>query len=118
MAHVGLLAAVVLAWAVIFDMASALLRARSSGQYAALVPTILLVVLFSTGIRMLGLVGRQHAQIQEMRARNLQAELDLLKAQVHPHFLFNTLNNLFGLARQGAPAAADGIAQLRTCCAT
>ena len=111
-AHVGLLAAVVLAWAVIFDMASALLSGPIVGQYAALVPTILLVVLFSTGIRMLGLVGRQHAQIQEMRARNLQAELDLLKAQVHPHFLFNTLNNLFGLARQGAPAAADGIAQL------
>ena len=112
LAQVGMLAAVVLAWAVIFDIASALLSGPIVGQYAALVPTILLVILFSTGIRMLGLVGRQRAQIQEMRARNLQAELDLLKAQVHPHFLFNTLNNLFGLARQGTPAAADGIAKL------
>lgn len=111
-AHVGLLAAVVLGWAAVFQRVSASLSWPSAGQYGALVPTILLVVLFSTGIKMLGLVGRQRTQIQEMRARNLQAELDLLKAQIHPHFLFNTLNNLFGLARRGDPAAADGIAQL------
>lgn len=110
--HAGMLAAVVLGWAALFGRASALLSGPVVGQYGALVPTILLVVLFSSGIRMIGLVGRQRAQIQEMRARNLQAELDLLKAQIHPHFLFNTLNNLFGLARQGDPAAADGIAQL------
>lgn len=112
LAHVALLFAVVLGWAAVYERASALLSWPSAGRYGALVPTILLVVLFSSGIRMLGLVGRQRAQIQEMRARNLQAELDLLKAQVHPHFLFNTLNNLFGLARRGDPAAADGIAQL------
>ena len=29
---------------------------------------------------------------------NLQTELQLLKAQLHPHFLFNTLNNMYYLA--------------------
>jgi two-component system, LytTR family, sensor kinase len=29
---------------------------------------------------------------------NLQSELQLLKAQLHPHFLFNTLNNMYYLA--------------------
>ena len=35
---------------------------------------------------------RRSAQLSR---ENIQAELQLLKAQVHPHFLFNTLNNIY-----------------------
>ncbi len=43
----------------------------------------------------------------------LKAELALMKQQVHPHFLFNTLNNLFGLACEaGNEKVADGISKL------
>ncbi|GAA3977846.1 sensor histidine kinase [Mucilaginibacter dorajii] len=34
----------------------------------------------------------------ERREATLQSELSALKAQVHPHFLFNTLNNLYALS--------------------
>lgn len=34
-----------------------------------------------------------------------EAELKLLKAQIHPHFLFNTLNNLYGLTLEKSDEA-------------
>ncbi|MBL7866158.1 MAG: histidine kinase, partial [Cyclobacteriaceae bacterium] len=36
-------------------------------------------------------------EAEELKQANLKAELELLKGQLHPHFLFNTLNNLYGL---------------------
>jgi two-component system sensor histidine kinase AlgZ len=39
----------------------------------------------------------------ERKQAALQAELDALKGQVHPHFLFNTLNNLYALTLTNSP---------------
>jgi sensor histidine kinase YesM len=41
-----------------------------------------------------------------------EAELKLLKAQVHPHFLFNTLNNLYGLTLEKSDQAPQLVLQL------
>ena len=52
-------------------------------------------------------------QLHEAQAKQLKAELDLLKYQVNPHFFFNTLNNLFAMARkENDQATATGIAKL------
>lgn len=42
----------------------------------------------------------------ELLKQNMAAQLDLLKAQVHPHFLFNTMNNIYADAQGKAPQAA------------
>ncbi len=42
----------------------------------------------------------------------LTAELNFLKAQINPHFLFNTLNNLYYLAYTQSPATTEVIAKL------
>jgi len=39
-------------------------------------------------------------------------EFQLLKAQVHPHFLFNTLNNIYSFALDGSPRADELLAKL------
>jgi len=40
---------------------------------------------------------RQEQDNQQLIQQKLGAELQLLKNQLHPHFLFNTLNNLYGM---------------------
>jgi two-component system LytT family sensor kinase len=42
------------------------------------------------------------------------AELSLLKAQLHPQFLFNTLNNIYSHAQDTAPVAANMLIGLST----
>lgn len=73
----------------------------------------LLVLLAAVAYRL----GRDWWRHERLRAQlveeRLSAELNYLKAQVHPHFLFNTLNNLYALAaRENSPALTDGIAGL------
>jgi sensor histidine kinase YesM len=41
-----------------------------------------------------------------------EAELKLLKAQIHPHFLFNTLNNLYGLTLEKSDEAPNLVLRL------
>lgn len=41
-----------------------------------------------------------------LRAEKSEAELKALKGQLHPHFLFNTINNLYALARVNSKKTA------------
>ena len=48
----------------------------------------------------------------EIEKLNLQSELNLLKAQLHPHFLFNTMNNLYALSIEESTKTSEGIAKI------
>ncbi|MFC4635081.1 sensor histidine kinase [Dokdonia ponticola] len=53
----------------------------------------------------------EKALLQLERDKN-RAELGALKAQIHPHFLFNTLNNLYALTLQKSDKAPETVATL------
>src|SRR6201996_3018368 len=55
---------------------------------------------------------RVKRQAQQMLEQKSQAELNLLKSQVQPHFLFNTLNNIYYEAYVEAPRTAGLIERL------
>jgi two-component system LytT family sensor kinase len=53
---------------------------------------------------------RQSAQ--QLRIEKQEAELNYLKAQTNPHFLFNTLNNIYALAKTKSDAAPEAVLRL------
>ena len=54
----------------------------------------------------------QQNEKHEMEKRNLETELSLLKSQLHPHFLFNTMNNLYALSLEQSSKTSEGIAKV------
>lgn len=49
---------------------------------------------------------------QQLRIEKQQAELSYLKSQTNPHFLFNTLNNIYSLSRDKNDLAPESILRL------
>ena len=47
-----------------------------------------------------------------LEKEKLEAELKFLKSQIHPHFLFNTLNNLYALTLKKSDKAPEMVIQL------
>ena len=48
---------------------------------------------------------KKQSESEMLIRENKVAELQLLKAQIHPHFLFNTLNNIYSFTLTGSPQA-------------
>ena len=49
---------------------------------------------------------------QQLRIEKQQAELNYLRSQTNPHFLFNTLNNIYALSRDKSDLAPESILRL------
>ena len=49
---------------------------------------------------------------QQLRIEKQQAELNYLRSQTNPHFLFNTLNNIYSLTRDKSDQAPESILKL------
>ncbi len=74
-------------------------------------PTVAMVAVSIKLLKRWWLKQKEAAQASKEK---ISAELQLLKAQVHPHFLFNSLNNIYSLALEGSAKAPEMIQKLST----
>lgn len=74
--------------------------------FTLLYPSLLLL------IKAIADVQRYRVNLSRLYQLNTRLELDYLKSQVNPHFLFNVLNSLYFLTEEQAPQAAQIVAQL------
>jgi hypothetical protein len=77
------------------------------GGYGA--PFICGIFLVARGIKYYDRILKEK---EELIKANTESELQLLTAQVHPHFLFNTLNCIYSFALRRSPVAADLVGSL------
>ncbi len=80
-------------------------------------PVILLAFFAILGISIAYFFLKEWAKSEliqtQLQASQLSTEIKFLKSQINPHFLFNTLNNLFSMAQsKGNEELADGISKL------
>jgi two-component system LytT family sensor kinase len=69
------------------------------------------IVLFGISRHIYNHIKLRNAE-QQLRIKKQEAELNYLRSQTNPHFLFNTLNNIYSLARDKSNLAPESILRL------
>lgn len=79
-------------------------------QYQQALWTLFMIVeAFSFAVGLLTQTNIQRARRLNAEAQRDKAEIELYKTQIKPHFMFNTLNSLYGLFLTGNPNALPSL---------
>jgi len=82
------------------------------GMIAPMIGTCALVLGISTSITVMEKWQKDRLVHQEMEQDKISSELSFLKAQINPHFFFNTLNNIYALTLVNVETSRKAIHQL------
>ncbi len=77
-----------------------------------LIAGMYVVVFLGVAVKLVNHYNSNQVEIQRLKKEKVEAELKFLKAQLHPHFLFNTLNNLYALTLEKSDRASDVVLKL------
>lgn len=84
----------------------------TSGYVVRGIIYLLYGIAYFTTIKLLIHIVRLKNRNNRLQLEKKNAELSYLKSQTNPHFLFNTLNNLYSLAEERSPRTAGAILRL------
>ena len=95
-------------------------RGRNRERYRSFIPypftgttaVFFLVFTVSTCVRVIQEWLNTEKRNEEVEKEKLVTELSFLKSQINPHFLFNTLNNIYSLALVKSDATAGAVLKL------
>lgn len=73
---------------------------------------IFFLIGITTALKLFRLRQKSATRERELMEEKLQSELKFLRSQTNPHFLFNTLNNLYHLARKNHENTPEAILKL------
>jgi sensor histidine kinase YesM len=77
-----------------------------------LLSSFLVVLFLGVAIKMVSFWRQSKNDYQALARERIEMELKFLKVQLNPHFLFNTLNNLYYLTTEKSDKAPQAILQL------
>ena len=72
----------------------------------------LIIVFVDLGINLLNKWRFSLAEIERFKKENLETQFEMLRMQVNPHFLFNSLNTLSSLVYQNQDMASNFVREL------
>lgn len=87
-------------------------RLRLVGNQESIFFGNVFVTLLSTVLRVIMDWWRYQNEKQRLLTQTIQSELRFLKSQINPHFLFNTLNNLYALTLKKSDRAPEIVLKL------
>jgi sensor histidine kinase YesM len=100
----GMLALSLHLWGEVFD--------HTALNFVFLVVGMFFIIVIALAVKLLKMWYDKQQAAQVLASEKLEAELKLLKSQIHPHFLFNTLNNIYALALKKADSTPEMILKL------
>ncbi|RPH33839.1 MAG: histidine kinase [Bacteroidales bacterium] len=73
---------------------------------------VIMIIVTATSIKILKHWYLEQQRIVQLEVQNQASELALLRSQINPHFLFNTLNNIHTLITKDTDKASDALLRL------
>ena len=92
-----------------FDMLSVTPRLQ---DVLVIISSTWLIILGSTSIKQTYNASEKARIYQELQKEKYETELKMLKAQINPHFLFNTLNSIYVLSKKKSDKTPEIVLKL------